>query len=229
VNLTEQRILAGLAPHYPTIAEARARAGLIEGMSPKGWYVQHTLKGGILAFFYATGLQKNGSMAGVLYSPERNKAAKSQVTTHEQNTLWQSTTENEVKKFKGAYEKVMAKVGVTEDENNTPPFPSSGATAAEPGPAKPLKAPAKKKKPTFAEKRVELFAHLKKEGWKVVEHLKVPHATSPDGETRLWFKTQAVYMSRGNNHTLNSARSIWADIRDLDANQFMQTVHRWAK
>lgn len=66
---------------------------------------------------------------------------------------------------------------------------------------------------TFAQARGVLLAHLKTKGWAVSEHLKVPHATSPDGRVRLWFKPQAVWVSVG-SHTLANARSLWLDIRE---------------
>ena len=68
---------------------------------------------------------------------------------------------------------------------------------------------------TFMAARAELLAHLRAIGWAVSGPLKVPHATSPDGSTRLWFKTQAVYLSTGNSHTLGDARSLWVDIRKV--------------
>jgi len=68
---------------------------------------------------------------------------------------------------------------------------------------------------TFAKAREELIAHLRATGWAISGPLKVPHATSPDGVTRLWFKPQAVYFSTGNSHTLGDARSLWVDIRKV--------------
>lgn len=89
------------------------------------------------------------------------------------------------------------------------------------------------KRPTFDEAKKALFEHLKSEGWKVAEGLKIPHATSRDGETRLWFKSQAVYMSRvigrGGSHNMQGARSIHVDIRDLTPEQFMSKVKQWEK
>lgn len=85
------------------------------------------------------------------------------------------------------------------------------------------------KLPTFMAKRTELLAHLKKEGWAVVDGLKVPHATSPDKQSRLWFKTQAVLMSHGVKHALGDARSMWSDIRTMTVEDFMKAVHRWSQ
>ena len=47
----------------------------------------------------------------------------------------------------------------------------------------------------FADVRAMLLDGLQAHGWSVARNLKVPHATSPDGQTRLWFKTQAIYMN----------------------------------
>lgn len=84
------------------------------------------------------------------------------------------------------------------------------------------------KKRTFAQARKEIFDFLKKKGWKLVDHLKIPHATSPDGDYRLWFKTQAVYMSKG-RHRLGDARSTWIDIRDVSPDEFMLEIESWMK
>lgn len=47
--------------------------------------------------------------------------------------------------------------------------------------------------------------------WTLRRDLKVPHATSEDGSTRLWFKPQAVYA--GPATTLGDARSLHLDPR----------------
>lgn len=85
------------------------------------------------------------------------------------------------------------------------------------------------KKKTFDEAKKEIMDHLKKEGWDVAPNLKVPHATSPDGEIRVWFKSQAVYMSQGKGHSLGGARSMHSDIRTMDGPAFVKDVEHWAK
>lgn len=87
------------------------------------------------------------------------------------------------------------------------------------------------KKPTFAEVRKVILEHLRKEGWKLVENLKIPHATSPDGETRIWFKAQAVYGNHGSNpNEFKNARSWISDLREYaDPNAFMRMIARWEK
>jgi hypothetical protein len=88
------------------------------------------------------------------------------------------------------------------------------------------------KKPTFAEVRKLVLDRLVKEGWAVKADLKVPHATSPDGKTRLWFKTQAVY---GNDtgtdpRDFANTHSWTSDLRDFaDTDKFMDLIARWTK
>ena len=91
--------------------------------------------------------------------------------------------------------------------------------------------PAKPKKPTFEEARKVIFERLQKEGWKFSPlTLKIPHATSPDGRNRLWFKAWAVYMNDKGAQPNDPKRthSITSDLRDFaDPDKFMQMVeHR---
>jgi hypothetical protein len=65
---------------------------------------------------------------------------------------------------------------------------------------------------TFPEARAEMLDGLAKKGWKVKGELKIPHATSPDGDVRLWFKTQAVYFSLGKGHDFKNARTLSYDL-----------------
>ena len=93
------------------------------------------------------------------------------------------------------------------------------------------------KKPTFAEKKDELLGYLKTQGWEVREMgpsykpMKVPHATSPDGTIRLWFKTHAIYHAshayRGGSFDLGSAHSMSSDMRELDGPSLVATAQRW--
>lgn len=89
------------------------------------------------------------------------------------------------------------------------------------------------KRPTFQAAKAAILAYLQQQGWKVNPHLKVPHATSPDGELRLWFKAQAVYYSWGDKHTLGDARSLHSDIRDMTPEAFVAEAERlgrsWGK
>jgi len=72
------------------------------------------------------------------------------------------------------------------------------------------------KTPTFQAAKNAVMANPEGQGWRVSGALKVPHATSPDGVVRLWFKPQAVWASvdqQGRSHTLGEARSVHSDIR----------------
>lgn len=90
-------------------------------------------------------------------------------------------------------------------------------------------------KMTFIQARAAILAYLATQQWKVVDGLKVPHATSPDGTTRLWFKAQAVYLTQtdghikgGNKHQLGDARTLsyTLDIRTMDGPAFLAELNR---
>ncbi len=74
---------------------------------------------------------------------------------------------------------------------------------------------------TFKAAQTRILTQLVALGWKTVPALKVSHATSPDGQTRLWFKPQAVYYSTGPKHNLGDARSLHADIRESKSNDLI--------
>lgn len=83
---------------------------------------------------------------------------------------------------------------------------------------------------TYKQAQAEIVASLVLAGWKVNTGLKVPHATSPDGRSRLWFKAQAIYLSQGSSHTLGDARSIHAgDIRSQSLASTMGLIAAWLK
>lgn len=84
---------------------------------------------------------------------------------------------------------------------------------------------------SYAKARAEILKYLQKEGWNVKPNLKVPHATSPDGELRLWFKPQAVYYTHGNNHTLGGARTVSYDFdyRKMSGPEFVKEIERRLK
>jgi hypothetical protein len=73
------------------------------------------------------------------------------------------------------------------------------------------------KAPRFQDVQRMLLDGLKKEGWAVQENLKIPHATTRDfGGTRLWFKTQAVYMNDlgSDPRDFKGTHSLSSDIRE---------------
>ena len=67
---------------------------------------------------------------------------------------------------------------------------------------------------TFKQATADHLAALGKLGWAVKAGLKIPHATSPDGKVRLWFKPQAVWASPGERGSdMGAARSCHVDMR----------------
>ncbi len=94
------------------------------------------------------------------------------------------------------------------------------------------------KKPMYARARQLLFQGLADAGWQLSGQLKVPHATSPDGTVRVWFRPQSVYLAVGDGRTaptFGGARSMWIDIRALGeqpglaARLFERQVDRWVE
>jgi hypothetical protein len=73
-----------------------------------------------------------------------------------------------------------------------------------------------------------LHAALVLRGWKLNTDLKVPHATSPDGEFRLWFKADGIHFSEGKRHSLSDAEPLrlpnWFDIRREKPAVFLSMV-----
>lgn len=77
--------------------------------------------------------------------------------------------------------------------------------------------------PTFAVTQATLLTTLTAMGWKVSPALKIPHATSPDGSIRLWFKPQAIHYTKvshwGTLHEFKNARAVWqlgVDLRKVE-------------
>lgn len=72
--------------------------------------------------------------------------------------------------------------------------------------------------PTFVVARAALLDLLAASGWTLSKRdLKVPHATSPDGSRRFWFKAQAVYVtdrgaSSADKHEFGAARTLSYDL-----------------
>lgn len=100
-----------------------------------------------------------------------------------------------------------------------------------PAPA-PAKRVPKPKLRSFGEARMEIFKALQDAGWTMSSlSLKVPHATSPNGYLRLWFKKQAIAASedRGGRHSFGDARAISydLDIRKLTGKEFLNLLKRW--
>lgn len=102
-----------------------------------------------------------------------------------------------------------------------------------PASSEPPKAkPASKKMPTYPQAQAAIFSHLTSQKWTVNSKLKIPHATSPDGKLRLWFKPQAVHYTYDPafrpTHTFGDARTIdyELDIRKLSPEDFVKYIEK---
>ena len=97
-------------------------------------------------------------------------------------------------------------------------------------PRAPHRNPAPKPR-TYAIARADVLRALRADGWDVRENLKVPHATHPSGEFRLWFKTQAIYYTTGDRRrgcgSLSDALSLWiGDIRTMPVAEVLADIER---
>jgi len=90
---------------------------------------------------------------------------------------------------------------------------------------------------TYAQAQRDILDNLAANGWTVSANLKVPHATSPNGRLRLWFKPQAVWFTKvklgersvhGGTHNFKDARTISydLDIRTKDPDAFRDWMLR---
>jgi hypothetical protein len=84
---------------------------------------------------------------------------------------------------------------------------------AVPAPEEEEAPPTPTKLPTYKKAQQAIRNMLRDEGWTIKEGLKVPHATSPEGKTRLYFKAQSIYEDTGPPFSLNRARSLVSDPR----------------
>lgn len=85
------------------------------------------------------------------------------------------------------------------------------------------------KRPTFKAAKEALMRYLSKQGWTIKTGLKVPYATHPDGDLRLWFKKQAIYYSLGNMHSMKGAHSTHVDVRGMSPAEFVKDVEKSAR
>ena len=69
---------------------------------------------------------------------------------------------------------------------------------------------------------------LERQGWTLKRELKVPHATNPARDVRIWLRPQAVWVSRGPAHSLSQARSLHVDSRLYTPSALMHEAVRFA-
>ena len=84
-------------------------------------------------------------------------------------------------------------------------------------------------KETYQQAKVRLLRELASQGWGTSPHLKIPHATSPNQEIRVWFKPQALYFTliQGEKrHHFGDARSIHVDFRGMTMEQLTETIQK---
>jgi hypothetical protein len=82
---------------------------------------------------------------------------------------------------------------------------------------------------TYEEKMGEFMEALKKEGWSVktshnLKALKIPHATSPDGKMRLWFKARAVHYGPASSDIGDAHTLTYEDLKGYSVSAFMKLV-----
>lgn len=80
---------------------------------------------------------------------------------------------------------------------------------------------------TFKQASQQLMVGLQQAGWSVSPQLKIPHATSPDGKVRIWFKPQALWVSPGTD--FKHARSMHVDMKRVDVPGIIQEARRGAQ
>ena len=84
---------------------------------------------------------------------------------------------------------------------------------------------------TYVQAQRDILQNLSSNGWQVSPALKIPHATSPNGMLRLWFKPQAVWFTKGNKHNFKDARTVSysLDTRTQDPDAFRESMQRWSE
>lgn len=80
---------------------------------------------------------------------------------------------------------------------------------------------------TFQQAHAKLLSDLQAKGWSVKTALKVPHATSPNGQVRFWFHPQSIYYTSGNQHVGNDSRSLHVNSKEITADQLIACVGRY--
>lgn len=82
---------------------------------------------------------------------------------------------------------------------------------------------------TFKQAKFLHMEQLCDMGWTISDmQLKVPHATSPCGRYRLWYKPQAVHYTTGAGHNFKYARTLshTLDMRVRSVEFFLDVLYR---
>lgn len=84
---------------------------------------------------------------------------------------------------------------------------------------------------TYQQAQADIMKALKANGWELSGNLAVPHATSPDGKVRFWFKAQAIYFSYGPDmKRFGEARSVpIGDYRNESTDSMVKYLERFAQ
>ena len=77
---------------------------------------------------------------------------------------------------------------------------------------------------TYKRATDRLLGELQANRWDCRPGLKIPHATSPDGFVRFWFRPQAIYLTTGRTHQFADARSLHLDMRGMSAAKLLDLL-----
>ena len=81
-----------------------------------------------------------------------------------------------------------------------------------------LKSKKDREKWTYPKAHKSIMEDLRANGWKVEAGLKIPHATSPQGNIRLWFKPQTIHMTRPGRGVIHSPK--YGSIKTIGPHKF---------
>lgn len=91
---------------------------------------------------------------------------------------------------------------------------------------------------TYKKASARLLGELLTLGWTIAPGLKVPHATTPEGDKRVWFHAQAVYcdtvvpkrirVGSGDGFSSAASRSMWIDVRGMTVSTFAKEVEKFS-
>lgn len=183
-------------------------------------------------WFRATGTLKNGNFSGMMLDAGAAGRSSSKAKKASLDAKWAKQSWDEVDADK-VPPKIKSALGEEVEDRGCDVDPmeallDSVRDIAEAGKGK-----------TYAQAQADIMAGLEKDGWAVKKtgpggSLKIPHATSPDGEHRLYFKAQAIYLHTDRDkygkpqHDFGNARSLHlGDIRTGSYDDFGKALGHW--